>query len=215
MFDLIVPSFFARRFRWIKTVSKATDLVFLTDGRTAAMLPSNVRVLRQGIGDDVRPGEFKPELDCDVAFLGHGGRGRKSQIRELEKRFGVRFKHFDTKRNPVRGGDLSDLMASAKVIVGPFWPRCDGYWSNRIYIISGYGGCFAGPEIKGMADEGWISGDNYIAVEPTDYIDKIEEAAANESLRNRIRLAGHQHCLSKFRYDDRVRELLGYLQEVL
>jgi hypothetical protein len=223
MFDLISPEFSGYRWRWSRGVCEAADFFFTTDGNAARHLlgHGNPIVLRQGIGDDVRPGMPVRSMQRTACFLGsvyHGREAEVAALRDLRGEFAV----IDN----VRGAMLSDLMASVSMVIGPTRPCLPGYWSNRLYVVTGYGGLFVGPEVSGMRDEGWIPGEHYIAshtmhadgsLSPAyssivDFIREIKDAP-HEMLV--VRRAGQRLALAHHTYDHRVADLLGHVRKKL
>lgn len=111
--------------------------------------------------DECYLGEFKEDLKCDVLFVGSRGYHpewpyRKQLIEWLEKEYGNRFKQYGGGGlGTIRGKDLNDLYASAKVVVGD--TLCKGfnypyYLSDRIFETTGRGGFIIHPYIKGLED---------------------------------------------------------------
>lgn len=213
LFDLMAGEFDAERFQWASTIAAACDLFVTTDGNTAPQLP-NALVIRQGVPDDVdRDCDWKLEPRADVLFLGTAYRDRQLLVDALTQRFGERFQHV----NDCRGKELTRLVRSARICVGPHYPRLANYWSNRLYVITGHGGLFAAGPVVGMEAEGWRSGENFLALpsEPEQMAAKLEEyvtrhdAGQLETIRRRGYEFAHAHCT----YDDRVRELLAAIAQ--
>ncbi|HEV3022558.1 MAG TPA: glycosyltransferase [Pirellulales bacterium] len=115
----------------------------------------------------------------------------------------------------VRGRELTRLVRSFRLVVGPHVPHFTGYWSNRIYVVTGHGGLFAAPAVPGMSDEGWRPGVNYLELplEPQAMAETLAEylAADDEGWLESVRRAGFEHASGLCTYDVRVRELLQYL----
>lgn len=107
-------------------------------------------------------GNFRPEYECDVAFVGSNGIGyhedvwgyRKElvdNLRSICKEHGWSFKNpggDDPKID--RGEDMNDFYASAKVTVGDslcLKKEKSKYWSDRVPEATGRGGCLIMPQI--------------------------------------------------------------------
>lgn len=186
-----------------------SDILFTTDGGHDGHwkeIGANHRVLRQGIhGPDCVM--FRGDYRYDVAFIGSGAsyRGRGRLLAYLHSTFGHRMVHY----NDVRGIDLNRALSHVKIVVGDSYPS-SGYWSNRIYEITGRGGFFIHPTVDGMEEE-YTDGEHYASYPRGDraktteiirhYIDANEE-------RERIRAAGFEHTGTHFTYESRVKELL-------
>lgn len=145
-----------------------TEYVFTPDGDPEAQQFFE----GQGINHHyVRPGVYKPEcvkgnvrteFQKDVVFVGSvEGYHREWPYRQklytfLSRKYKNRFGKFGHPEMLVRGQDLNDLYASAKVVVGD--SLCPGfqkpyYWSDRVYETTGRGGFLIHPYIKGLEDE--------------------------------------------------------------
>lgn len=80
---------------------------------------------------------------------------RGQLIRWLKETYGSRFGHYGPGGLPtVRGPELNNLYASAKVVVGD--TLCKGfdypwYTSDRLFEVCGRGGCLIYPTIKGIS----------------------------------------------------------------
>lgn len=211
MFDLVARQFAADRFAWASAVAAACDRFVTTDGSSAPELPKSL-VIRQGAPDDVdHDCLWQPESQIDVLFLGTAYRDRQQLVDALARRFGQRFQHV----NDCRGAELTQLVRSARLCVGPHYPHFANYWSNRLYVIAGHGGLFAGPNVAGMNEEGWRSGENFLALplEPEQMAAKLEEYLTRhdrgqlETVRQRAYEFAQTHCS----YDVRVAALLSAL----
>lgn len=211
IFDLLVREFSPARFEWASEVADACDLFATTDGFTAGRLP-NSAVVRQGVPDDVEHDAPWPvDHAGDVLFLGtpYGERGRL--VAALAERFGSRFRCVGN----CRGQALTRLVRSYRVCVGPHEPYYAGYWSNRIYVVTGHGGLFAAPAVPGMEDEGWHAGQHYLALprEPGQMAERIAEILRDEppEALHEVQRAGYQLATERFSYRHRVAELLERL----
>jgi hypothetical protein len=110
----------------------------------------------------------------------------------------------------LRGDALHDLMRSVRVIAGPPWPLHAKYWSNRLYVVAGYGGCLATPEVEGMAEEGWVAGTHYLKAERVGDYEAIL-AMPDDELRA-VADAGQALCVNRYTYDHRVAEMVKHLE---
>lgn len=202
LFDLMRPEFNVGRWRWANAVAKVCDKFLCTD---SGLNVPNVGCLRQGYPGPLHGmGRKKSELECRVGFLGELYGMRKYWWNMLKR-------DLDVKRfTDVFCDDLLDCCASCDVLVGPPYPSYPGYWSNRIYLVTGYGGLFATNTVEGMLSEGWEPNVNYVAL-PTD----VGAASAklkwwlrdeNAALRAEIRVRGTVHA-RKLTYARRAQDL--------
>lgn len=208
VFDLMAQEFAPERFEWAAAVAKACDWFATTDGYTAKRLP-NAFVIRQGVPDDVDPDcEWQVEPCCDVLFLGTPYRERQLLVSALTQRFGDRFRHT----NDCRGRELTRVIRSARICVGPHYPHFADYWSNRAYVVAGHGGLFAAPPIAGMETDGWRPGDNFLALprNAEQMAAKLEEYVQrhDRGQLETIRRRGYEFSRACCTYDVRVRQLL-------
>lgn len=134
------------RLEWMARVLPHADLGFCTDGDWAARDATGKLVwLPQGADERVAGrGTYRPELACDVLFVGtrRGGTLRQSFVDEMKSAYGERFRHVEKN---LYGRQLADQVASAKVVVAPDGPVTHAYWSNRVYVTLGYGGFLLHP----------------------------------------------------------------------
>ncbi len=205
VFDLLAEDFAPDRREWADTVSMFADHFFVTDGSTKI---DGSKVLRQGaIQTSRRPGYRPEDKEFDVLYLGHPYRERRQVYDRLAVYYGTRMRScFEG----TVGDDLADLIESAAVVFGPLYPGRAGYWSNRVYVVTGCCGCFVAPEIEGMREEGWIPGKHYIPYDGTasGAIEVIDEALMQPGLRSSVATEGQRLCLGSFTYDHRVASLL-------
>ena len=200
--DLLNPAYSLQRFIWADRVSAMVDYFFTTDG-SLTTARKDWHLLRQGIGDDVRPGVAREDYACDVLFLGDAYKGRGSWVSGLAARYGRRFWHA----NGFRGDVLNDVLASCRVFVCPPWPAYSGYWSNRLYIGTGYGAFTVHPWVDGLCDDGFCSLTRYMT--ESDCIPAIDHALGlSEGEREKRRGETRDHCREHCSYDSRVKRLL-------
>lgn len=201
---------------YVFTVDGGHQKEFVRRGINHYFLPAAV------YGKECVGGTSKPELECDVAFVGtyHYLKEwpyRKQLIDFLKKTYGNRFKLFgDVIGNedpgyPVMafGKQLNDVYASAKVVV------CDSlnspmYWSNRIYETLGRGGFAIHPKIEGLEKE-FEYGKHLVPYEFGDFRKlqcKIDYYLAHPVEREKIRLAGHNFAKKHKTFKQRASQIL-------
>lgn len=202
------------------------DVVFSADGGNQERfalkgvnhkwLPAALR--RAEVGAGVEKAEFRSE----VAFVGSGaGYHREWPWRQellvgLRKRYRHDFVHWPKRpRRPIRGRDLNDLYASAKVVVGDsiLAGRCANYWSDRIFETVGRGGALVHPHVEGL-DEFFTPREHYLPYEAgslDSVYEAVDELLHDEGLRMKLKDHGPPHVLAHHTYTARVRELLASL----
>ena len=196
-----------RRRRWFDDVIPYCKTAFLTDGDWVAKWNNGLGVdpaaargpglywLMQGMDErhvERRPGRDNPKYPDtpEIIFTGtryHGAK-RAEHIAQLQAHYRERFAVIgeSPRISPRRHGrDLADLFASTKVVVAPDGPCTDRYWSNRVYLTSGLGGCLVHPYCAGLVDLGHYTPD----LELTTYrnrlacVDRIDALLANQGFR--------------------------------
>ena len=156
-FDLVDwpadPTLAARceaRKRWMWSITSHVELGFCTDGDwVAADATGKLRWLPQG-ADERLAGFGIGSNNIDILFTGigkGGGQQRESFVEEMRRRWGSRFWHVPT---GVHGRALADTVASAKVAVCPDSPVTDRYWSNRVFLLAGFGATLLHPHSAGL-----------------------------------------------------------------
>lgn len=158
------PSLKARsdsRVRWMTDVLPLPNVVagFCTDGdwvETGCPQSQSGKLVHLMQGADERfigPGVTSGPI-TDILFTGmkHHGRKRADHIDHLQKRWGSRFVHAGEggPKRRVHGRELADMLCSAKVIVAPDGPCTDRYWSNRVYLTTGFGAFLVHPRCAGL-----------------------------------------------------------------
>jgi hypothetical protein len=205
--DLVAAEFSPARFQWQQIVSEACDLTALTDGRSVPNLPRAI-VIRDGCPDDVDDGiPFAPT--GQVLFLGTPYGDRPRLIDALRQRFGAGFEHV---ADGYTGSELTKLVRSFRIVVGPHVPRFAHYWSDRITAVCAHGALFAAPPVPGMELDGWVPSQNYLALpqEPASMASKVAEILerCDRGQLETIRQRGMHHAQSKT-WEVRIGQLLS------
>jgi hypothetical protein len=152
------------RSEWVFTADGAHQDEFSAAGvnhfwSPPAIAPRNVMI-----------GEPDPKYACDVAFVGswQGGyheewQHRYQLVEWLRKTYKSRVRFFPAKGEPaIRGKNLANLYASAKVVVGDscLVPTVSGhamhhYCSDRVFETLGRGGLLIHPFVTGVIESGF------------------------------------------------------------
>lgn len=212
VFDLMRHEFSQLRYSWACAVAPWCDFFFCTDADLRLIdSGANVRVLRQG-----HPGPFhEPPLGYmaqhDLLFLGSLWGERRKQHRLLKREFGTRYHVYE---EGVYGDDLFHVCKASRIVVGPIWPHYHGYWSNRLYVVTGYGGCLACPGVEGMAEEGWEPWKHYLPLS-RDHRLGLAELKRYLELPDKylqvVRDVGQKLVMEKFTYHHRAEQLVKEL----
>ncbi len=200
-----------------------TQYVFTADGGADEWIKSlgiNHHYLKAGVVErDCFIGDKQPHFEHDVIFVGSKQYHpewpyRPQLINWLERTYGSRFAHYGGDgRGVVRGKQLNDLYASAKVVVGDTlclnFDRQE-YWSDRIYETTGRGGFIIHPFIEGLQND--FDFDKEIIVYQYGNFDelktKIDYYVQNDAQREAIRMAGHERTKRDHTYTNRVQQVI-------
>jgi hypothetical protein len=163
-------------------------------------------------------GDVKESMQKDVIFVGSMHYHpewpyRRELIKWLMTTYGDRFRLWGTNET-VRGKDLNNLYASAKVVVGDslYSPR---YWSDRIYETMGRGGFLIHPKIIGLEEE-FEYGKHFVSYNYKDFDGlrrKIDYYLAHPEEREEIRMAGHEFVKNNCTYVDRCKQVLKIVED--
>jgi hypothetical protein len=180
-----------------------SDFVLSPDGGNQQKFKSlgiNHHVVRQGINDE-DIGFGNKIYDLDVVYIGSiYTQERHNLVTNLQKRYNSRFTWLGSKgTNEVRGKYLSDVLTSAKVIVGDSYPS-DYYWSNRLYEVLGRGGNLIHPYVLGIENEYTIDVDFSIYERNNlsmifDLVDKNLMSDTSSRRNNAIKKTKEQHSM--------------------
>ena len=140
-FDLMTDH--PRRSKWVHTAVQTADLAFFTDGDCVKNYHDKSVRLMQG-AQEIKIGTAQEEKH-DITFAGTIGANRRGFFHDISKHFELHI------TNKVYGNAFADLIASSKIIIAPDAPIKPNYWSNRVYMVLGYGGFLLHPYIKELA----------------------------------------------------------------
>lgn len=207
-----------------------TDLVMTADGGNQQRFEEagvNHRWVPPGVGmaDCVLEGRVRPEFATDIAFVGSHHRyhpewpWRRKLVEALSQRYGQRFRAYPVGAKEVRGQDLSDLYASAKVIVGDSCfasqPKGRRYFSDRVFETIGRGGFLLHPHVEGL-DE-MLFDDKHLgyfqAGEPDSLFERIEHYLARPDDRERIAADGRVQVRDNNTWRNRAKDMITGIVE--
>jgi hypothetical protein len=152
-------------------------------------------------------GEFKPELACDIAYVGKMYGTRTEEYSYLKETFGERIKFHDNKY----GQELADLCASAKIMIIPRFPFDDFYWSDRIYEYLNNGAFVICPRAHGLTEEGFEDRKHYMSYHnDSEIVTVVMEMLENEKLRKEIAEEGKKF-VKGITYKSRIKEIMKNL----
>lgn len=151
-----------------------------------------------------------------ILFFGmvNHGQQRASHVAELKERYGDQFGVLGDggPRKRVHGWELANLCASTKIIIAPDGPVTDRYFSNRIFLVSGFGGFLLHPKSH-EAYTHYLPGDHLQYYVSRDHLCKlIDYYLDNPNKRETLRHAAFQQTLEANLYRHRVAQLIEECQ---
>lgn len=218
-FDLVNwpsdPSIKARcdaRRAWMERTIPLVDVGFCTDGdwvkRVGASLGPPLYTLRQGADERVVGVNTTVEKNTDVLFIGQWkncGRQRESFVADLRAFCIGKNLSLQIVPTGVYREQLRNLVWRSKVVVCPDSPVTDRYWSNRVYIMAGFGGCVLHP---------------FVGHVPAIYYDTrsslfgmIEDYLRDDAMRERVSLYYYTQATAGDLYRHRCEELIRVVRE--
>lgn len=164
-------------------------------------------------------------LGGDVIFVGGGAEYghpewsyRHDLVKHLYERYGARYRKYGHPQRSVRGMELNQLYANAKISVGDsvnigFTHK--NYTSDRLFESMGRGAFTIYPRIEGVA-EIFEEGVNAVFYEHGNFNDldsKIDYYLTHPDEREAIRKAGYAFVKSSQTYTQRLQELLDKITD--
>lgn len=199
---------------WMELALSKVDMGFCTDGDWVLKNPGrNLHWLPQGCDERVAFPGAKAEQTFDLLFTGihrRGGDGREGFVREVSKRYGKGLLHIIT---GVHGRALADTIAKCKIVICPNSPVTDNYWSNRLFLSTGFAGCVLHPWTSRAADM-YQAGEEVMFYDNMhDFHDKVEYLLAHPERRESIAREGYRRAVSEHTYRHRVEQMLKTIKE--
>ncbi len=173
------------------------------------------------LSDETQPGTYDKKYAYDVAFVGNlqdYGHAEWRDYRhrlfmELRSRYRGRFMVFPGRGRPqIRGRELANIYASARVLIGDSCLAGDitHYWSDRIPETTGRGGFLIHPRVEGLEAEhphlvtyGLGNFDELAAL--------VDDALADPVYRETNAEINRDHTLAHHTYEHRMERLLSLL----
>lgn len=199
-----------------------TEFIFMADGSPEAAemyngLGLNWHFLKPGVveRDCYLAPPNRQKFPHDIVFVGSMGYHpeypwRPDLVRWLHQTYGPRFGHYGNDgQRVVRGAELNELYASAKIAVGD---SCFGgrpyYVSDRYYETRGRGGFLLHPMVEGVdyAGVGLYEHGNF-----DDLKQWIGYFLDNEIEREQKRLTGFNQVLNHETYTHRAQEMIDVI----
>jgi len=144
---------------------------------------------------------------------------RTGVVNHLQSHYGDRFALWPQPRKPIRGADLMQLYASAKVVVGDSCLIGDPkrYWSDRVPETLGRGGVLVHPRVAGIEEwyEDRVDLMLYDVGDCGQMLEQVDLLLDNDDLRYDISVHGRQTVLERDTYRHRMQMVLDTVEERL
>ena len=203
-----------RRVGWMNTITPLVDVGFCTDGDWVAQDKTG-KLIRLTQGADERyVGRGQPKYPNlpPILFTGThrgGGRGREAFVEHMLTRWRDQFMQI----NGQHQRNLADFITSSQVCVAPNHPATDHYWSNRVYLTAGFGGCLLHPFCKSLerqyaSHEGIVTYDSL-----QDFDERLHDMLDSPEECLKIGQRAYERTLKEHLYRHRVEKLIQVVQE--
>jgi FkbM family methyltransferase len=145
---------------------------------------------------------------------------REQLIRTCKRAFKGRFAVLPRQRRnaPIRGADLQELYATAKVVIGDscLAGETHAYWSDRVPETLGRGGLLIHPRVDGM--DGWYSDEDLLLYDlgHMEQVEGFASAALDDPAGSReVADHGRATVLGRDTYEHRMAALLEHVEATL
>jgi len=212
-----------RRSTWAREICKKMSLGFMTDGdwvdtectisgRSACHLVH----LTQGADHriiGIRNRTAPPEDVTDVFMSGtiKGGGKLRNEFVEVTQAYFPTFVRVDKCFRQ----SLAEKIANVNITVAPLHPATNNYWSNRVYISSGFGACLVHPYCNELAKQ-YTPGEEIIMYKDmNEYLIKIREYLTRPKEMLEIGHNAYQRTAKEHTYVHRCDTLLQHVENYL
>jgi hypothetical protein len=205
------------------------DLALLTHGPTVDLFSDytdKIDILRQGFDQRYKHQYKYPNYYDDIGIFGSAYPSRESFFEDLNKHYpwdltsnGIHTKVYGLNgQNYVHQEKLESLVNTVKI-----WPQFDctlggpyppNYWSNRPYLLTGMGAFIIHPYCEDLAKEYLEDYEMVFYKTREELWEKIQFYLDNPEDRENIRIAGQQKTLRCYKYIDRCKQLIEFIQTI-
>lgn len=152
--------------------------------------------------------------DIDILFVGTRGHGtlREEFVDMMARQYKDRFVHVP--KNVYRQ-DLKYLVGRSRIVVAPDFPVSDHYWSNRVYLMLGFGAFLLHPYCEDLSAQ-YVHGNEIIYYHDRDDLhDKIEHYLTDHQSRQVISDNGLLRTKKFHTYYHRCEVLMNHMKDLL
>lgn len=201
------------RTAWFEKAASISDLGFCTDGKMAARY-DNVYRLVQG-AQTIYVGKERDDFKCEILFAGLVfNQSRFDLMNTINEKFPAKLK-IRTHKERVFGIKFAHQMASTKIVIAPDSPIHETYWSNRVFMVSGYKGFILHPYIEDLNNY-YRDGEEIVMYKSReDLYDKIDYYLSHDEEREQIASKALARTSMTNMYSNRVRFLVTRVEKHL
>lgn len=212
------------RREWMAQTIPLVDIGFCTDGDWVAnhgdgggkyiWLPQGADERVVGMGK-VETCEYCniEQRPIDILFVGgvkNCGKGRREWFDFMNTAYCERLHHVE---RGVHGRELADLVAKTKIVVAPEEPTTGKYWSNRIYVMLGFGACLLHPWCGDLTAQYMDGQDLKLYGSLPKMQAMIEELSNDPAQRSSLSCYGMQTTRNEHLYRHRCEQLINAVKE--
>lgn len=213
--DPLLANRCALRRQWMADVLPLVRAGFCTDGDWVANHRDKLYWLPQGAITHTASRVVQAEGNkvYPILFTGiaKGGRERLSFVQEMEQQYKRSFYHTS---HGLHGPDLALAISRAKIVVAPDSPVTDRYWSNRVYVMLGYGAFLLHPYCAKLAEQ-YKDGEELVFYRSRqDLHHKIAYYLERPGERAAIAEQGWQRTMKDHTFTNRCQQLMETVRQV-
>lgn len=209
---------------WMAEMTPTVDIGFCTDGdwvnadKTGKLVRlvqgADARITGRRRKSQVCPTCNEAWQGVDLLFTGtrRGGQLRESFMIEMTAAYGPSFTWLES--GTYREA-LADLIANSKIVLAPDGPMTDNYWSNRVYIVQGFGGFLMHPWCETLAPQYAEDREIVYYRSREELHDKIAYYLVRPKDREAMQQAALERTLAEHTYTHRCAELVKTVKERL
>lgn len=218
------------RQRWMEHTLPYATLGFCTDGDWVSSRASQssivqehaskLRWLTQGADERIiGKGEPRDDMKAQLLFFGTwkgNGQKRDKFLDLIRREYGDRFLHI---RSGAHGRYLADVIASVPIVIAPDGPCSDRYWSNRVYLVAGFGGFLFHPACRNLTSH-YAPESEVVYYQNREQLHReiqyfLQDATRVRRLRSEIGLAAFKRTQKEHLYRHRCERLIEEVRKEL
>lgn len=201
---------------YLTEISKKSLVGFTTDGYGPANFP-NVYQLMQGADVRIAGKISHDKQPIDILFAGSykWSIERREQLKRLRQKYESQFVCFNRQELYRYREDLQRIISNTRIVIAPEYPTRDDYWSNRVYVVLGFGGFLLHPYCRDLAKQYKDGREIVFYRNSQDCLDKIDCYLDQEKVRKDISTNALIRTLWEHTYIHRVKTLLDIVRSKL